>query len=135
MPRFSKSSKERLYTCDDRLQKLFNQVIRHYDCTIIQGHRGEETQNEYFRQGVTKVKYPNSKHNSIPSKAVDVMPYFVKQPHIRWQDYQHTIYFAGYVMGMADAMGIKIRWGGDWNMNKDLADNRFDDYCHYELKE
>ena len=42
-------------------------------------------------------------------------------------------YFAGMVMGIAKAKGIGVRWGGDWNQNKDLEDNGFDDLPHFEL--
>ena len=31
MPKFSKKSRERLETCDERLQKVFNEVIKHYE--------------------------------------------------------------------------------------------------------
>ena len=51
MPKFSKESLDKLATCDARLQKVFNEVIKHVDCTIIEGHRGQETQDEYYRTG------------------------------------------------------------------------------------
>ena len=28
---------------------------------------------------------------------------------------------------------IKLRWGGDWNMNFEVDDNKFDDFPHFEL--
>ena len=42
MPKFSKKSKSKLETCDSKLQDLFNEVIMHFDCSILCGHRGEE---------------------------------------------------------------------------------------------
>ena len=30
-------------------------------------------------------------------------------------------------------MNIKLRWGGDWNDNKDFSDQTFDDLVHFEL--
>jgi hypothetical protein len=34
---------------------------------------------------------------------------------------------------MASSMGIKIRWGGDWNGDWKVKDNHFDDLPHFEL--
>ena len=42
--------------------------------------------------------------------------------------------FAGFVMGIATGMGIDIRWGGDWNQNDQVKDNKFDDLPHFEVK-
>ena len=55
MYRFSKKSKERLASCDERLQRVFNEVIKYTDCSILQGHRGEREQNKYFSEGKSKV--------------------------------------------------------------------------------
>ncbi len=130
MPNFGKKSNERLATCDPRLRDLFNQVVKHYDCSIIQGHRDMETQNKYFSEGKSKVVYPNSKHNSLPSRAVDVAPY-----PIVWNDTERFYHFAGYVTAMADVKGLKIRWGGDWDMDFDFNDQTFDDLVHFEIIE
>ena len=32
-------------------------------------------------------------------------------------------------------MGINLRWGGDWNQNWEVNDNKFDDFPHFEIKE
>jgi len=29
---------------------------------------------------------------------------------------------------------MKIRWGGDWDMDTQTKDNKFDDLVHFELK-
>ena len=129
MPRFGKRSKERLATCDDRLQKLFNEVIKHVDCSILEGHRGEGRQNAFFKEGKTKVRYPNGRHNANPSNAVDVVPYPVD-----WKDRERMTLFAGFVLGIASQMGLNIRWGGDWDQDFDVKDNMFDDFPHFELK-
>ena len=128
MPSFGKSSQDKLATCDPRLQKVFNEVIKHFDCTVIEGHRGEAAQNKAFAEGKSKLKYPQSKHNKTPSLAADVLPY-----PIDWNDTNRMRYFAGFVVGIAATMGIKIRWGGDWNQNTELKDNSFNDLPHFEL--
>ena len=129
MAKFGKKSKERLATCEKDLQLLFGEVVKGFDCSIICGHRGEEAQNEAFKRGNSKAKYPKGRHNASPSRAVDVAPY-----PINWADRERFTYFAGYVMGIASQMGIDIIWGGDWDGDTDLADNGFDDLVHFELK-
>lgn len=133
MPRFGRTSKTRLSTCHEDLQKLFNEVIKYYDCSILNGHRGEEEQNEYYRMGTSTKKFPESKHNTYPSLAVDVAPYFAEAPHIRWEDKEKFYHFAGYVQAVADQMGIKIRSGSDWDRDGDLHDQTFMDLPHFEL--
>ena len=128
MPKFGKRSKERLETCDNRLQLVFNEVIRYVDCSILEGHRSGERQNKLFEEGKTKVKYPNGRHNANPSRAVDVAPY-----PIDWDDRERFHLFAGFVIGVAQNMGINLRWGGDWIRNFEVDDNNFDDFPHFEL--
>ena len=125
MAKFGKRSKERLATCDERLQKVFNEVIKYVDCSVLEGHRSEERQNRLFEEGKTKVKYPKGRHNSSPSRAVDVTPYPVD-----WDDRERQTLFAGFVLGIARSMDIKLRWGGDWDMDFQVMHNRFDDFPH-----
>lgn len=128
MPSFSKSSKAKLETCHSDLQKIFNEVIKHYDCTVVCGHRGKEDQDEAVRSGHSKLSWPNSKHNQLLSLAADVVPYPVD-----WNDTKRFMHFAGFVMGIASQMGIKIRWGGDFNQDLNFKNDRFLDYPHFEL--
>ena len=129
MPLFGKVSKERLATAHPYLQKLFNEIIKTNDCSVTEGHRGKELQNKYFDEGKSKVKFPNGRHNQKPSLAVDVTPYPVD-----YNDRERQTLFAGYVLGVASQMGLNIRWGGDWNKDFSVSDNRFDDMPHFELK-
>ena len=129
MPKFGKKSKERLATCDERLQEVFNEVIKHIDCSVLEGHRSQERQDQLFEEGKTKVKHPNGRHNSSPSNAVDVTPYPVD-----WEDRERQTLFAGFVIGIARSMGTKLRWGGDWDMDFKVMDNKFDDFPHFEVR-
>lgn len=135
MPKFSQKSLDKLNTCHPDLQKLFNEVIKHWDCTILEGHRDQATQDEYFRTGKSKLKYPNGKHNKTPSMAVDVIPYYKNSPNIRWDDINGFAYFSGFVLGVAAKMGIKIRHGADWNGDRETKDHSFIDWPHFELIE
>ncbi len=130
MPKFSVTSGGKLATCDQRLRQLFNRVVRDFDCTIIEGHRNEERQNRMVDEGKSQIRWPNGNHNTKPSRAVDVAPF-----PINWGDRERMSYFAGYVMATARAMGVNLRWGGDWNQDTEVKDNKFDDLVHFELTE
>lgn len=138
MPRFSTKSKTRLATCNHHLQILFNEIIKHRDCTILCGKRDKELQDRAFFAGVSKVRYPGSKHNSTPSDAVDVAPYINGRACF---DTNNCRMFAGYVMGFADAMNLggrircRIRSGADWDRDGDVHDQTFHDLCHFEVLE
>ena len=75
MPRFSQESFSKLSTCHQDLQILFYEVIKSFDCTILEGYRNEQDQEKAFKEGNSKLHWPNGKHNSSPSRAVDVSPY------------------------------------------------------------
>lgn len=129
MPSFSSKSKTKLDTAHADLQKLFNEVIKHWDCTVLEGHRTEQRQNELYETGKSKVRYPNSKHNASPSRAVDVVPY-----PIDWNDWNRFYAFVGYVLATADQLGIEVVSGLDWNDNKNFKDQSFMDAPHFQLK-
>ena len=128
MAEYSKKSKTRLETCHPYLQLLFNAVVKEFDNTILEGHRGKTKQDRYFKSGQSKLKYPKSKHNKTPSEAVDSAPW-----PIDWNNTKRFYYYAGYVMATAERLGINIRWGGDWDSDNDLDDQRFNDLVHFEL--
>ena len=130
MPKFGKRSLARLNTCDVEIQALFEEVVKHFDCTVLCGHRSKFQQDDLqgFNPPRTKVSWPNSKHNSNPSLAIDVAPY-----PIDWEDRERFHMFAGFVLGMATARGIDLRWGGDWDRDTETDNNEFDDLPHFEL--
>lgn len=135
MPSFGKKSKEKLAQLHPDLQKVLNEAIKHYDFTILEGHRDQATQDKYYAEGKSKVKYPQSKHNTIPSEAVDLAPYYNTAPHIRWNNTNDFSYLAGFIRGIALSMGIKIRWGGDFNRNNEIGDDNLVDMPHHELED
>lgn len=134
MSTFSKTSRERLSTCHPDLQKVMNEVIKHWNCTILEGVRSLERQQQLVDSGASKTL--NSKH--LPdtngfSRAVDAAPWFSTAPHIRWDDLHEFYYFAGFVLGIAQSLGIKLRYGGDWNSDKQVTKENFKDLVHFEL--
>ena len=129
MPKFGDESRKHLDTCDGDLIFLFESVVKYFDCSVLEGHRGRKLQNKYFKEGKSKLKFPEGNHNKKPSQAVDVVPYPVD-----FSDRERMTYFAGFVKGMAAVLGIPIRWGGDWNSDTEVKDNNFDDLPHFELR-
>ena len=129
-PRFGKHSTEQLLTLHPDLQRLFRAVIEHYDCRIVEGYRGRHDQNEAYLRGVSRLKWPESKHNHMPSLAADVVPW----PSM-WENRDQLYHFAGFVLGVAEALDIPIRWGGDWDRDNDVSDQSWRDLAHFELVE
>jgi len=131
MPRFSSRSNSQLDTCHPLLQKLFREVVKDDDCAVVEGHRNRRRQNLLYQQGKSKLKWPCGKHNVMPSMAVDVAPWVGGE--IPWGDRHQFYYFAGKVKARAAHMGIKVRWGGDWDGDGDVSDQAFNDLAHWEL--
>lgn len=127
---YSKTSRARLYTCHPKIIKLFESLAEDYNITIVCGHRTEEEQNEAYANEKSQVKWPNGKHNTFPSRAIDAMLY-----PLMWEDTGRCHMFAGVVLERARALGIKIRWGGDWDSDWTATDERFRDLVHFELEE
>lgn len=128
MHRYSRISEARLSTCDERIQTVMRYVLPHFDHQIIYGHRGKDAQNTAFAIGASQKKWPNSSHNTEPSRAVDVAPYPYNP-----KDTERIMYFAGFVMMAAATLGIPLIWGGDWNRNTEIKDTNFRDLFHFEL--
>jgi len=129
MPMFSKRSLARLETCDHRLQIVMKRAIARFDFTVLCGHRSKQEQNDAYERGASKLQWPNSKHNKTPSLAVDVAPF-----PIDWDDLGRFREMARIIMEEADKAGIKLRWGGDFNMNG-KPDDKFVDMPHFEINE
>lgn len=154
-------SLHRLGTCHALLKKLFMRVGETFPTTILEGKRSKEQQEKNVAKGVSKTM--NSKHLIEPlSEAVDAAPDgfgWPSAPKLKRrieavtgtlkpeqkteidalvQAYVKEVglwyYWAGHVSGVAAEMGIPIRQGVDWNGNRSIDDQTFDDLPHTELK-
>ena len=134
MPSYSNSSKCKLSTVHEDLQTLFNEVIKHYDCTIVSGLRTAEEQAKLYTQGRTapgkivthKDGYiKKSKHQG--GNAVDAIPY-----PSGYKSKNELIEFGGFVLGIAAMLKEQgkinsiIEWGGHWRS--------FRDRPHFQIK-
>ena len=90
--KFSVKSKNILNSINPKLQKLFNEVIKYYDISIISGFRTVEEQQKLFKQGSSKCDGVNkiSKHQT--GNAVDIVPY-----PINWEDINKFCEVAGCI--------------------------------------
>lgn len=134
MPNFGNKSLVQLDTLDERLQALLWEAIEYIDFTVIQGARSKELQTRYYRDGKSRVQWPNSKHNCPEpgqvSRAADLAPY-----PIDWDDTRRFYALGGFLRGLAIKMDIPIRCGFDWDGDWSFSDQRFDDLGHVELLE
>lgn len=135
MPSFGTRSRNNLSTCDIRWQEIMQEVVKYYDCTILTGHRTEEVQNSKFADGSSEVSWPNSKHNSIPSMAVDAAPWPIPEDwgDKEWKDRVKFYELKAIIFFVAAKHGVKVRFGGDWDRDYDYTDNKFDDLVHFEI--
>lgn len=122
MAKFGRRSLIELQTLDSRLQEILEEAIKEIDFIILQGFRGQEEQDRAFRKGFSKLKFPESKHNRLPSLAVDIAP----NP-LDWNDYPRFTKLGKIVLRIAEEKGVKLLWGRDFKTLKD--------YPHFEIVE
>jgi peptidoglycan L-alanyl-D-glutamate endopeptidase CwlK len=121
MPSFGRNSKENLTQVDPRLVAIVERAIQWVDFSVVCGYRGKLEQDEAFNNKFSKVKWPNSAHNKVPSLAVDIIPY-----PTGYTDIAKFYELATYIFRAANELDIKIIWGGHWTS--------FKDYPHFELE-
>lgn len=133
--RFGRGSQAELEEVHPDLQKVLNEAIKLYDFTVLEGNRSIETQQRLYAQGrtapgrvVTQIDgvKKKGKHNYAPARAVDIVPY-----PIDWSNRERFMHMAGIVLATAHFLGVRIRWGGDWNRDDDFEDGW--DLPHFEL--
>lgn len=128
----SRSSKARLETCHQDIQRVFNKVAETERIQIIEGRRTKQRQRELVLAG--KSKTMDSKHITDEdglSDAVDAAP-INPEGEIDWNNSKAFYAFGERVLAVARSMGITLRFGGDWDMDGDYLDQKFNDLVHFE---
>jgi len=133
MAHLSQSSKARLETCHPDIRRWVERLILRFDFTVVCGHRNEEDQEEAFRNGKSKVHYPDSRHNYFLSLAVDLAPWDQHRGVIDWDHPERFIFLAGMGLELAQTMELPITWGGDWDGDTFMRDHSFKDFPHFQL--
>jgi peptidoglycan LD-endopeptidase CwlK len=81
---------------------------------IIEGHRGREKQDAAFAAGLSMKKYPNGLHNTWPSLAADFIYLSFDGSDKAWMDDAKFEAVFSVMEAEAEALGIKLQWGGAW---------------------
>jgi peptidoglycan L-alanyl-D-glutamate endopeptidase CwlK len=146
MPEFGAASLIVLEELHPELKKLFLEVIKVWDCQLIDGARSVAEQTKNVAKGVSKTM--ESRH--IPDEtgkanACDAMPYPYDWNKIELglralkaadpsMQIAEVYMFIGFIKGVAHMMGIDLRQGADWNGNNQLEDHTFIDLPHHERR-
>lgn len=126
--KLTKLSLQRLSTCHPDLQRVVLHAAETFNFQVQCGHRGKQEQNEAFARRTSKLKWPNSKHNKQPSLAVDLIPL-----PVNWNDLKKFREMMDVVKASAAKLGVKVRFGNDFNQNGVIGDDSFIDWPHVEL--
>lgn len=110
------ASVRQLDTCHPKLVRLITEVDRRLskrkviDLKVQCGHRGQLAQEQAFKDGFSAKHWPDSRHNTLPSTAVDITPY----PQA-WADNELIMFLVGYVLAVANDIDIEIDVGALWH--------------------
>lgn len=126
MFKFSKRSESNLKGVHPDLVKVVRLALQlsAVDFTVIEGVRTLQRQKELFAKKATKTM--NSRH--LTGHAVDIIPY-----PTGFKDISKFKLLSDAMFKAAKELNVKIRWGGDWNMNGRSDDEKFYDGPHFEL--
>ena len=140
---FSNKSLAKLRTCHPDIQEILKELIAMYDFSVLEGHRSTETQQKYFSEGKSKLDgiSKKSKHQSMPSMAVDIMPYKKDSNAFSGEELDSRRFYM--MMGMIKAITRRlliqgkithnVRFGLDWDSDDTFKDQSFHDLPHFEL--
>ena len=156
--KFGEKSIKQYETLHSDLQTVLSWGIKYclVDFSLVEGHRPPEKQFEYYKKvrefinGRWKVvnqkavitnvdgHHVKGKHNHLPSHAVDFCAYVKDKPQLTW-DTVHLTYIGASLIMISEFLyndGViehKLRWGGNWDKDGDLADNKLYDRPHVEI--
>lgn len=133
---YSEKSKRNLATADQNLQVLFSEVIKKVDVSILYGHRTKEEQDLMVAQGYSKLPFPKSNHNKLPSMAVDAAPYPIDWKNLeRFSQTAKIIFETWAALKKAGKVKGVLRWGGNWKSFHDESwrSVKWLDMPHWEL--
>jgi len=107
------------------------------DFSVSEGVRTEQRQKELLQTGFTKTLA--SKHLIQADgygHALDLYPYPIDMARVQKGDAREIARFgllAGLMLRAAQDLGVKIRWGADWDGDGQTLDHSFFDAPHFEL--
>lgn len=129
---------ERLDGIDQRLRAVVIEAASHlhFDVQVIEGRRTLERQKELYAQGRNGDPRPKvtwtlaSPH--IEGRAVDLAPL---QPDgsLNWNDAASFDKLAAAMFDACKVVGVRIRWGADWDQDGKPRERGESDSPHWEL--
>jgi hypothetical protein len=140
-------SLELMTRLDDRLADVMREAAKAtpFDWRVVQTDRTIAQQREYFRAGNSRVNpdaytgrldelYKAAKHITGPgmpkSRALDIALVGSEPYHV-----PSLCYLAGVVRAIAQARGLQVRWGGDFDRDGILLEQgTFQDLPHFEIE-
>ena len=125
MPNYGSKSERELKTCHPDLQILFKRVIRRRDHSVLEGHRGKSRQNLMVDTKRSKVRYPDGRHNSIPSDGADIAPYY---KGIDWRGTAALKDVVEALLQMEAMLALEKVTSADYNVIRALVMGELDTY-------
>lgn len=127
-------SEKNLVGVDQKLCDVVHEVAKTHDILVIEGLRTPERQADLYSQGRTKpgkiVTWTmQSKH--LDGRAVDVV--MLKDGKIDWDNPQSFVDLGHIMLDTATKLGVKLRWGYDWDGDGTLQEKGENDGPHFEL--
>jgi hypothetical protein len=159
MARFGRRSQAVKASLHPMFHKPLDVAIQIVDFSLFEGARLEGKQNLLFKQGKTKVQFPDSAHNPLklddPVFAFDAMPYTVGYPGgTDWrtakelfaaidrndekevkeilENIKRIRHTAGIIIGVFAAHDIPLINGADWDGDNIFDDQNFVDSPHFQ---
>lgn len=110
--------------------------ITRQDFSVLEGVRTPERQAELYAQGRSKpgqivtwtMTSNHFKQADGYGHAVDLVPY-----PLDWSDLRAFDAIAMAMFDAADELGLKIRWGADWDQDGYIREKGESDSPHFEL--
>lgn len=123
MKKISSRSVKNIHGIDHKLSLIVGMVLARgsVDLTITCGLRTLEDQQKAFKGGFSKLDGVNKKSKHQIGKAIDFIPY----PFNGWNDIESFKKVGEELKLVANHLGFKCSYGGDWKT--------FKDYPHFQL--
>lgn len=135
---FGARSRACLDTCHPALVQVAEKALAAspYDFGIIEGHRSLGRQLALFREGKSQIDgvTRTGKHNLSPSRAFDFLPSGTVNGVPVWEDAQRFHVLAGVILAIGNTLGVRLRWGGDWDGDGNARDQTLHDLPHIEME-
>lgn len=133
MFRLGTRSLERLIGVDARLVAVVKRALElsPIDFMVLEGKRTLQRQQELFDQGRKtpgKIVTWTMKSKHLDGLAVDLVPFPVD-----WNDTRKFDQIAKAMFAAADELGVKVRWGADWDMDGNYREKGEYDSPHFEI--